>query len=233
MNLGNLRTLARFYMSTLTTSKASNTVIDLILNEGTLDVAHRLGCLKAIQNFNATADTGEYRLSSVLTRYLDIGDEGIWWNDGTTWEEIEPKTIKALDNFFPRWRDDDSGDPQRYALHGDLFIPHPTPDTTLANGFKAYFIQRPPTMTADAHFPFPVGDTQAGTERSDLAILSDSIILYCQWKVLYALNKQVEAHEKHIAYFEDIEAKRRMIGLRRDIGHSDMTAFKGPRVSSE
>jgi len=230
MNLGNLRTLLRFYLSTLTSSKASDTTLNLILNEGALDVAHRSACLKAIQDFDATAELGEYRLSSVLTRYLDIGEEGIWWYNDSTWEEIDPRTIKYLDNHFPRWRDDSSGDPQRYTIYGDLFIPHPKPDTTQSNGFRAYFIQRPPSMTADAHFPFPVGSTQSGTERSDLAILSDAILLYSEWKVLKAMNKRQESFEKRNEYLEELELKKMMLHQRRDIGHSDMTAFKGPRV---
>lgn len=230
MNLTNLKELARFYLSELTARKASDTLLLMLLNEATLDVTVRTACLKAIEEFNATANTGEYRLSSVLTRFLAIDKEGIWWNDGDRWQELYPRTIKYLNNWHSGWRDDGAGSPQRYALHGDLFIPHPKPETSLTDGFKVHFIQRPPAMATGAHFPFPVGDAQDGEERSDLAILSDCILLYVEWKVLKSMNKRVEAFEKRNEYLEEIEIKKRLINTRADIEHDEDTKMRGPRV---
>src|SRR3990167_2601830 len=101
MNFGDLKTLARAYVPQATVRVITNDVLELILNEAALDVATRTHCLKAVGTFNVTASDGEYNLSDELTRYLMLLEPGIWWNNGTNWIELDPKTMDFMDERYP------------------------------------------------------------------------------------------------------------------------------------
>lgn len=231
MNFTDIKSLTKFYIAEITDRKLPDSIFEIIINQGVLDVAVKLGALPATGYFDSEAGIGEYSLSAKLTRYLSIDKEGIWWKNGSEWEELYPRTKKYLDNKLPNWRSDSDGSPQRYALNGDTFIPHPKPTSTATDAFLVNFIQRPPIMTEDGHFPFPVGATQSGTERSDLSILSDTIILYSEWMILGSLKKRQEAFEKRNEYFEDLLIKQKFINRRRDIEYSDQVKLQGPKVN--
>ena len=116
MNLGNLKTLARVFVPQLKSNTAGDTIIELILNQGALDVALRTQCLRTNEKFTVTADDYDYNLTSVLTRYLVPTESGLLWNagDGTTtnWKQLDPKSIEYWDREAPNWRDADSGTPK-------------------------------------------------------------------------------------------------------------------------
>lgn len=229
MNLQSLKILARGYIPGAKDTAINDTTLLSILNEGVLDVATRLKCVKNFAYFNAVADQESYRLSSVLTNYLCLDDPGIWMKSGTTYQEMDPEDIKSLDQKFRNWRGSEGEIANRYAMLGDLFIPHPTINQNISSGFLAYYCERPLAMVENTHYPFHVSGSQT-TERSDLAILSDSVLMYAEWKILKVLSKRDDAYQKFNEYLQDLELKRPLINSRLDVAHGRKVKFSGPRI---
>ena len=149
--------------------------------------------------------------------------------DGGEYVELDPETVRSLDNKYNNWRSDSGGVAERYAMLGDLLIPHPYVDEDITNGFLVYFFQRPATMSDGTHYPFHIPESQT-TERSDLAILSDSVLEYAEWKILKVLNKRDDAYQKFNEYLQNLEMIRPLIQIRSDITSHDGTKFQGPQV---
>jgi len=214
MNFGDLKSISRGIVPGAKTSVISNTVRDLILNEGAKNVAALTQPLKTSTLFAATADIDEYDLTTIDSKFLSITEEGLWWDNGTNWIQLKPRTIKWLDDNYSTWRDADSSDPEYYYQYGDTIGVYPAPDTTLADGFKLYYSEQPPTMTSNAKFPFG-GDT----EISRLAILSESILTYWRVQALKIIGK-ASGDEITIAkkdYMEEVAEKAVLINNRFDI----------------
>lgn len=230
MNFQKLKRLARLYVPQAKLNAIPEEDLETILNEGSIDVTQRLLCKKAIETFNVTANTSEYIISTSLTRYLTMDEPGLWWNDGSQWTKLDPVTIKWLDNRMPNWRNASAGTPARYALYGDNLIIHPAPDTTRASGFKAYFIQKPGTMSDNAHFPFAQPANQSA-EESRLAILSELVLLFWEWKALKILGKTTEAVEKRAEYMAELVEKRSLVDIVLDISSDKYTSMKGPSTN--
>lgn len=231
MNFEKLKRLARLYVPQAKINAIPDEDLETLLNEGTLDATQRLLCKKGIGTFAATANISEYIISTSLTRYLTMDEPGLWWNDGSQWVKLDPVTIKWLDNKMPNWRDTPSGNPQRYALYGDNLIIHPAPVSTLASGFKAYFIQKPDVMSDNGHYPFAQPANQSA-EESRLAILSEVVLLFWEWKALKILGKGTEAIEKRNEYMAEIEEKRSLINVALDISSDKYTSMRGPSTNA-
>src|SRR3990167_2077956 len=204
MNLGNLKSLARIYVPQAKPTAIPEGDVTTILNEGALDVAQRLLCVKANAKFNRTAETADYALTTVLTRYLAMDVAGVWWSDAGTWKRLEPATIEWLDLAVPTWRNTASGSPTKYVVRGDTLTLYPTPSVTLASGLWAYFCQKPIEMTDNTHYPFAIG-TPPTTEQSDLAILSELVVREWKWKALGILGKTEEAKAIFNEYQIEVE----------------------------
>ena len=217
MNLGNLRTLARAVVPQARSRAIVSATLDIILNEGALDVAHNLACLKVNTKFDADAEDGEYSLTSdVSSEILGIDRPGLWWNDTNRWWQLDPETLRSLDEKYPNWRDDGSGDPRRYAQDGDNLIIHPKPDTSTTNGFWLYHFNRGGSMTASGHFPFHITNDQT-TEIAMLAPLSKLIIKYWEIHALHALGKKEESELERNVYKEMTGIERMLTNRRLDV----------------
>lgn len=223
MNLSNLKTLARAYVPQAVVRAINKTTLELILNEATLDVALRTICLETDTTFNVVADQVEYDITTNVSDFLVISDGGLWWNDGSQWQELIPKTIKWLNENIPTWRNMSSGTPQYYAQYGDKLLIHPASDTALADGLKLYYGKKPQTMTASGHYPF--GYT---TEIARLAPLSEAILAYWEWKALKILGKKQESlAAKFQEYLEIIADKIRLINRVPNIAAHKKTKYQG------
>lgn len=229
MNFSNLKTLARAYIPGAKDTAITNETLAIILNEGALDIAVRLKCLKNFDYFDAQADVASYRLSQKLDYYLCLDDSGVWMKNGSIYQEMDPETTKSLDEKFRSWRSDEGEIANRYAMLGDLFIPHPIVNTNISDGFLAYYCERPQTMVENSDYPFHVHGTKT-VERSDLAILSDSVLMYAEWKILKILSKRDDSAQKFNEYLADLEIKRPLINSRLDVGHGRKVKFGGPRM---
>lgn len=178
MNLSNLRTMSRLLVPELKTGRMENGQLDLIINMVIRSINGRLCLLKEDSKFNVIAEQYKYDLSNsseTVNRFFKVDKPGLYWNRGTTaspdWKKLDPKSLEWLDENVPQWRNADSGDPLYYAKEGKYLLVHPTPDTTLSNGFWLYFIENTRDMTSDGHYPFGYD-----TEIPEYKILDDAII---------------------------------------------------------
>lgn len=229
MNFANLKSLFRAYVPAANAQALTNTNLEIILNEGALDVAHRMQCLKNFAYFNAEASINKYSLSTKLSRYLGIEESGVWFLSDDEYIELYPKTMRELDNKDHSWRSDTGDSIDEYLIYGDYFMPVPYPETSLSNAFLIYYYERPLTMVDAGDYPFHIVGVKT-TERSDLAILSDLILMYAETKVLKLLNKRQDSAEKYNEYLATIELMRPLIQARPDIVSHRDTKMQGPRA---
>lgn len=231
MTLAQLRELTRLYVPGAKTNTISNPQVDLILNNGVKDIAVYTLCLKANKKFNVVADQSQYNLSSVIGDYVGVDKSGLWWNAGsatsTNWQQLNPRTLKALDNERINWRDLGSDDPQDYTIDGDILTIVPAGDTALANGLWLYYGKKPTIMSADGHYSFS-GST---TEYTHLSIFDEAIIGFAKWKLQQALNKDGTDDYKRLenSYKTLREEAFKLFKRRLDISHSEDLRMQGLR----
>ena len=223
MNLGNLKSLSRAQNPGAKLQKVGDTVLQLIINQGAIEISAYTICLKARQKFDVVEDVDEYLISEEISDFLVMDEPGIWWNDGSNWKKLLPETLKSLDEYWPNWRDLTSGDPTKYTIDGDILTIVRPPDTALVKGFWAYYGKKPVTMTKSSHYPF-VG---AANENPRLTIFDSTILAYVKWQLSSMLNKGVEADKYMQLYRVDREEKNGLFNDRPDISsHAKMTMEK-------
>lgn len=230
MNLTNLKTMARFVMREAKKNDIGDDELELVLNEGALEVAAITCCLKTSQVFDATIDVSTYSLSSKLTRFLVPDDPGLWYRSSSTddYVQLDGVSLKWLDENKTGWRDFDSGTPTHYAIEGDSLIVVPAPVATVSSGFWMYFGQKPPVMTSGDHYPFG-----GSTEISRFTPLHKCILAYWEWQATKALNKGADNYKaKETAFYRSVDMEWSFIQRRRDIASNKMARFGRKRVSS-
>lgn len=230
MQLQQFRQLIRAYVPSAKTSVIDDTLLDLIINEGVKDVNIFALAYKGNQKFTVTAEQQEYLMSDVITDFLMFDESGLWWNDGSSsspnWKRLGSYTRRALDDDWPRWRDDDSDNPLRYIIENNILTIHPKPNTTLSSGFWAFYIKKPTSMTAATHYPFS-GST---VEITSLAILDDAIVDYVRWKLARPLGKDQQGVITEQDYRKNLAIKIQALNRRLDISAYPGLRMKGPSV---
>jgi len=224
MNLGNLKSLSRAQTPGAKVQKVSDTVLQLIINQGVIDIAAYTICLKANKKFDVVEDVDEYLLSEEIDDFLTIDESGIWWNNGSNWKKLLPETLKSLDEYWPNWRDLTSGDPTKYTIDGDMLTIVRPPDTSLTDGFWAYYGKKPVAMTKSSQYPF-VGDT---TENPRLTIFDSTILAYVKWQLSPILNKAIEADKYMQLYIVDREEKKGIFDNRPDVSSDSRMTMERP-----
>lgn len=226
MILDDLRLLARGYIPGAKASVITDVVLNLILNNGVKDIAAYTACLKKNISFDVISGQSEYIISTLIIDYLTPDKPGLWWNNGTRWEKLNPRTLKWLDDNRPNWRNLASGNPQDYSIDGNVITIVPNPITTLASGFKFYYGAKPVTMSSGDHYPFS-GST---TEYPHLSIFDEAIINYAEWKINPILNKDQNFEIKRQAYLSEREEKFLLFKRRKDIASNDEAKLQGKKI---
>jgi len=191
----------------------SNGINNKLINEGADEVNTLAKILKKQTDFTITENKGIYSITSdITTDFLTMDDSGFWWNNGTTWREVYPKTRKWLDENITNWRDRATGDPRWYFMNGDDLNVVNTPNTTLAGGGRIYYIRKGTDMSDAGHYPFHPENDQ-DTEITQYKIFAQAIILYVRWKVTMNQSKQdanAQAAAK-LAFKEEVAEKSALI----------------------
>ncbi len=228
MNLSELRVRAKLYIPAAKTSVFTNTVLDSLLNDAARDVAFNIGLYEKNKLFDIVAEKQEYSLTTEVSNndYLRINKPGVKWYDGTGWDDLDQVTIAYLDEEYPNWRDDTSGDPQRYAIEKDTLIFHPKPDTSGTGYGRIYYFAAPPKMTSDTHYPFPIESSQE-TPISQFRVLNEAILKYVYWKSNNPLSKEEQRDPAETEYYRELQAKASLLGKRVDIRQNVETRYQG------
>jgi len=236
MTLTNLRLMARAIIPGCKVDVVSNTLLDLVLNEGVKDIVAYTGCLPTNKRFNSVEGQGDalnpYLLSSVLGDYLRMDKGGLWWNQSGSstmdYKRLNPRTVAWLDDNRPNWRDIDDDAPEDYVIDGDNLVVIPASDETdyHTNAFWAFYIKVPTSMTAASHYPF----SGSATELTHLSIFDTAIVYYARWKILPMLAKDYQDNYNlnYNLYKNEREEKFRLYRMRKDI--SNVAQFQGTKV---
>lgn len=226
MTLVNLRNLARAMIPGAKSQVIDGPTLDLILNEGVKDIVAYTLCLKANKKFNVVAGQSEYILSSVIGDYLSPDKSGLWWDNGTKWQVLYPRTLKYLDEFRPNWRDMENANPMEYSIEADILTISPPPETALTNGFWFYYVKQATSMTQDTDYPF----SGSATELTHLSIFDMAIILYARKTISPMLNKDQDANMTMQEYLQEREIKKNQFYKRLDLMNSPEARLKGSSV---
>jgi len=229
MTFENLKNLGRLMVPGAKVNRIPDSLLELILNEGAIDVAHRSLCLSSNSKVNIVADQQQYNLSSALTRYLNITEAGVLWNAGdatnTDWRRLKPKTLKWLDEKYSNWRDQDSGTPQYYAIENDTMFIVPAPSASLSDGLWVHYGQKPVAMDSDEKYPFG-----HDSEISRLSVLSWSILDYWVWKANTIVDKDYDESKGEQDYIKGVESKMKLVNRNRDMAVDRHTKMQGKKV---
>jgi len=228
MNLGELMTMARTLVLEAKANVIGNTELQLILNDGAVEVASRSLCLKTNDKIPTVADQAEYDLTAQLDRYLVMDKPGVWYRNTTSeeYQRLIPRTMKYMDEHKPAWRDLDGDRPEEYIIHGDELILVPAPATAITEAIWIYYGQAPQTMTdEEEHYPF--GFT---TEIHRLKPLQQAILAYWRWRAAMALNKGIQIEDALEARFErELSKQVSLVDRRKDIVNSRQSKTKPKR----
>jgi len=185
MNFSSWQSYIRAVIPAATISSVPAAMITQILNSGALDITKKTLCLKKNQKFNVVSGQGQYDLNTILGDYLTPDKSGLYWNNGTEFTEVFPRTTKELDNEYPNWRSLSPGNPQFYSIDENILTVVLTPNTSLVNGFWFYYTPMSTDMVNTGDFPF-VG---SASEIRRLRIFDEALEAYCRWKISPMLNK--------------------------------------------
>ena len=227
MTLENFIKRVRQSIPTATAQVADDVDIIAVLNQGVIDVTSQSGCLKSNKKFDVVSGQSEYVLSSVIGDYLNVDKSGLWWNNGTDFREVYPRTLEALDQQIPNWRTLTDGDPRWYSIDGDIITIVQTPSTSLTQGFWLYYIKSPVAMANPTDNSF-VG---SGIALPQLSIFDEAIIRYAVWKISPMLTKDTLLDITEQAYLKELARQINNYNNRRDLG-SD-AKFRSTPIDAE
>lgn len=230
MDLTEFRSAVRLFVPAAKITKIGNTVLDRLINRAVDDVNIYSLAYKGDKKFNVVAEVQDYKWSDEIADFACIDDSGIWWNTGTAddpnWKKLEPLTRSSLDDLWPNWRDESSGDPNSYVIEGDNLLIHYKPDTGLSEGFWASYIKVAVAMTSGGNYPF----TGTSTELTVLRVLDDAIIDYVRWKLARPLGSDQKGVISERDYRINLSEKTKLLNRRRDQTASPNNRMRGPTI---
>jgi len=203
MKLSELKTFGRAIVPAAKMQKIDDTLFELILRQGAIDVAKLTLCLPANKKFASQASIGDYSLSTIDSRFLTLEESGLWWQNGTQYKKLYARTREWMDNTIENWRDRAAGTPQWWFREGDTITVIPKPTAAVADSFWIYYGRIPLPMSSEDHYPF--GNT---VEIAHLNPLSHNIIDYLRWRALEITGEGSLAAKAEETYYAKIALAR-------------------------
>lgn len=212
MQLSDLRSRVRIDPELNSTTVITDSNLNLLLNEGALDLARKGHAFILSATWQAVASTQRYILSGgaspKVTRFLDIFEDagGLIYTDADGVVRTHPTDFRMtseswLDIHRNGWQNDDPDDNLQNAFlsfdsSGNLCVGvHPASETTVPS-FKLFYLGGGTTMSADADYPW-------GINAPHLEFAHKYICEYALWQIHELLTKddiQAQAHlQKYLA----------------------------------
>lgn len=203
MNLGDLK--AQFRLDRPDAKRLLPADLVRNFNRAAVDIVRRLKLIRTDNTFDVVANQDEYKPSAItkIEDFLLLDGQGLHWkNLNSQFQKLEVYTPAEMDDRFRNWKDEPASNPIRYFFKPDIFTVHPKPNASLVDGFRLYYIAKPPVMVNDIDFPFGGTNEVASFEELDEAILA-----YVSWKTRMALGK-TENRSPADKTLEDIYIRR-------------------------
>lgn len=225
-----LRTQARLLIPEINSTDAlDNTDLDTVLNMAAKEMLEKTDGYPTSTIFNGVADTLEYSITTYISTFGKLHEEGLWWYDSgnSKWLQLTAKTRNTLSDEYPTWRTADAGNPRVYAVDGDLLIICPKLSANQTNAFKLYHYARSTDMSADSHYPF----TGSTTELSTLATHELALFDYVKAIVKPMFGQDGASHLN--VFYQKCNDIKKKLSSRPDLreGHVPRSAGHGMNVA--
>ena len=203
--------LCRLYIPEAPSNVVSDINAYIILNNAALEFVDKADALPNYTDFDITASTQRYALSTVCSTYLKMRKEGIWLYDAsaTTWKQLDSITGAEMNKRYSTWLNDSVATPQRAWIEGDYIYIHPKGDST-SDDIRIYHYAKSTDVDADGEYFFS-GST---TQYSWLAPYEENLIEYYKARVYIDIlggNKiQKGTYAEQKFYAKCLEAKNKL-----------------------
>ena len=242
MTLEQLRARARQDPTLNSTTVISVADLDILLNEGALDMNRKAGILVTSGTFNTVASQQTYVLSGASPQLTDFLE--IYWPAGGLIYTQSSGVVKTSPNYFkvvsegwldlhrPGWQTVSASDTVEYVYlsynsSGGLVLgQHPKPLTTTPS-WKAYFIQRGTNMSAVGDFPWV-----PATNLVHLEPFHKGIAFYAMWQCHELKTFQKDYAEKYMKMYlamveEASEVQKDLLSAEIDGARREAMVFAG------
>lgn len=177
--------------------------------------------------FTCTAGTPSYSISSNITDFAEMREEGMWHlrSDASTnlWDRLKPITMRKLDQKFSNWRSQANSDNIRYYWQdGDLLYTFYTPSSTLTNGFLVYYYGASKDMTNTTDYPF----TGSATEDIRLSPYEKYLVSYYESQALKIVGYRSDSKNKLQEFIQECIKAKAELQNRRDLAQSSQAQAK-------
>lgn len=227
MTLTELENTIRLYVPGATSQVISSARLWDLINKGVRDVNEQLGVLQADTKFDITADKQEYTINTDIADdfvRMDVG--GLWFYDGTQWNEVIPKTEKWVNEFARNWRSySSSSKPLWYFIKPNKLFFVPAYNTTTSSGGWIYYIKTPQDLTGGDQYPWTASETDHFTQFD---CLDDAIIAYAQWKLSQPLGQKANGIIDQAAYENRLAKCERIFMMQPDLSNDRYFRMRGP-----
>lgn len=235
--LSELRSRVRMDEAFNSTVVVSSSDVDLLLNEGAVDLAKRADAMILTATWTAVANAQTYALSGAnpkVSNFLDI----YWPAGGLIYTQTSGSTRVAptdfsytsenrLDTDFAGWRDNSASDTLQhvyltYSSDGTLSLGVNPKTKTTTPTFLLYYTSRGTSMTDNGHYPW----TGSTTNLSHTEPFQKAIAFYALWQlheVKTLIHEQAQKYrDLYLALAMEFKASQERVfrtatqGLRRD-----------------
>jgi len=126
-----------------TASFWTNAELDNWINDAGHDVAYKTKCIQADGKFASVESTSEYTLTDYFSGLLSV-TRAYFYQDGSSWEELDPTSIDKLNQLHTGWKNADDGVPSEYYFDYErnktlgLYVP-PNSDNAGSEYIEVYY----------------------------------------------------------------------------------------------
>ena len=193
MILSDYLSLARIYVPEVDSTVLSDANVTIILNLAAQKFVYLAEALPTSTLFNAVSGQQKYNISTYVTTFCKVRPEGLWWYDSanSSWVQLKGRTIKWLDETYPKWRDASSSSPEFYSIDGDVITVYPKPDTSYTSGFELYHFKTSVDMTAGT-YPF---SGSAAVRYPFLVNFEEDLLDYYKYRAKQIMGYDAKAEE--------------------------------------
>lgn len=233
-NLTTLEQLVRLQVPGANFQVISSPDLWVFINKGVSDVNQRIKVRRKNVQFTDPAfnipngtPAQDFALSTILPDFVCMDDSGLYYQNGSLWQQLLPKDRKWLDENVYSWRNFINSTPLYYIQENDDLAIIPAPSVVYSPSYWIYYIQQPVYMSNGNQFPF----TGALIETPSYQCLDDGIINYCQWKLMSLLGNKAQGVMDQQEYLAELEKVNEIFTRRPDVTASRYYKMQGPTQS--
>ena len=221
MNLSEIRNKIRLMVPEANTTVISNSNLDILINDGALDIVKRTDCLQNYDDQDVTADQQEYTLPTDAIKVL-----AVWYGGSEAWEKLPCITQDWLANEIDAEWMNKTTTIYGYYLRADKVGLYQIPTSAEAGTdyLRIFYTEQPDTLSEDSNIPF--------NSQTQLYPYHELIMLYGMYKIKQILGKWEQAKVIETDYLMKCAEMRRELQKLDDFLQPITPYYKGGGGSS-